>query len=222
MKVTLVDHMGTDLTVVNAARVSFNKTSEFVVDEWTNNLSLNTKDTKLISYLAKHNHWSPFAHCQVQFHFKAPIFVARQLAKSQVGMVWNEVSRRYVDEEPEFYMPKDYRLKEQKKKQGSSDKVTSNNEYFQEYAVRHAEFCKQMYTQLIGDDVCPEIARIFLPINTYTEWYWTGSLVAWARVFNLRTKPDAQKETQEIVRQIDPIMTELFPVSWKGLTGEKA
>ena len=146
MQVKLIDHMGSDLTVVNAARVSFAKVSEWdeipFGDGPTKGL-LNQGDEKLIKYLAKHNHWSPFGHCSMQFHIKAPIFVARQLVKHQVGLVWNEVSRRYVDDEPEFYTPKVWRLKADDKKQGSSDETI---EYNIEGAI---QFVTQTYKNLL-------------------------------------------------------------------------
>ena len=168
MQVKLVDHMGSDLTVVNAARVSFAKESEWdgipFGDGPTEGL-LNEGDEKLIKYLAKHNHWSPFGHCSMQFHIKAPIFVARQLVKHQVGLVWNEVSRRYVDDKPEFYTPKVWRLKADNKKQGSSDETI---EYNVEGAI---QYVTQTYNNLLREGVAPEMARMVLPQNLYTEWY---------------------------------------------------
>jgi len=201
MNVHLVDSMGTDLSVVNAARVSFAKES----DEFSE------KDAKLINYLAKHNHWSPFGHASLQFRIKAPIFVARQLVKHQVGLVWNEVSRRYVDDEPEFYIPSEWRLKADDKKQGSSDE-------FIEYNIESTmEYVKETYNNLLKADIAPEMARMVLPQNLYTEWYWSGTLMAFARVCNLRCKEDAQKETQYIAHSIDSLCRTQFPVSWNAL-----
>ena len=153
MEVKVIDVMGTDLTVVNAARVSFKK-EHLKFD--------NEKDEKLIKYLATHEHWSPFGHCSMQFHIKAPIFVARQLVKHQVGLVWNEVSRRYVDDEPEFYIPKNWRLKADNKKQGSSDETI---EYNIDGSIM---FVKQTYENLLKAGVAPEMARMVLPQNLYT------------------------------------------------------
>jgi thymidylate synthase (FAD) len=201
MNVNLIDVMGTDLSVVNAARVSFAKESNEFSD----------KDAKLINYLAKHNHWSPFGHASLQFRIKAPIFVARQLVKHQVGLVWNEVSRRYVDDEPEFYIPSEWRLKADDKKQGSSDETI-------EYNIHGTmEYVKQTYDNLLKADVAPEMARMVLPQNLYTEWYWSGSLMAFARVCNLRCKPDTQLETQVIADSIDLVAATKFPISWKAL-----
>ena len=211
--------MGSDLSVVNAARVSFSKESELEWVEKENSptmyeQTLSDKDKKLIGYLAKHDHWSPFAHASLQFRIKAPIFVARQLVKHQVGLVWNEVSRRYVDDEPEFYIPTEWRLKAEDKKQGSTDETI-------EYNIQSAiEFVTQTYKNLLSVDVAPEMARMVLPQNLYTEWYWSGTLMAFARVCNLRCKPDTQLETQQIAQQINLLAKEKFPVSWGALRPE--
>ena len=204
MNVHLVDSMGTDLSVVNAARVSFAKES----DEFSE------KDAKLINYLAKHNHWSPFGHASLQFRIKAPIFVARQLVKHQVGLVWNEVSRRYVDDAPEFYIPSEWRLKADDKKQGSSNETVDYN------IESTIQYVTETYNNLLKANVAPEMARMVLPQNLYTEWYWSGSLMAFARVCNLRCKPDTQKETQVIAQMIDYEAKQKFPVSWKALRVE--
>ena len=216
MNVELIDCMGSDLSVVNAARVSFAKKSELEWVEKGNSSTvyeqtLKDKDKKLINYLAKHDHWSPFGHASLQFHIKAPIFVARQLVKHQVGLVWNEVSRRYVDDEPEFYVPKKWRLKAKDKKQGSSDETI-------EYSLGSTmEFLKQTYNNMLKANIAPELARMILPQNLYTEWYWSGTLIAFARVCNLRCKPDTQFETQQIANMIDSVSKEKFPVSWEAL-----
>ena len=201
MNVNLIDVMGTDLSVVNAARVSFAKESNEFSD----------KDAKLIHYLAKHNHWSPFGHASLQFRIKAPIFVARQLVKHQVGLVWNEVSRRYVDDEPEFYIPNEWRLKADDKKQGSSDETIEYN------LGSTLEFVKTTYQNMLKANIAPEMARMILPQNLYTEWYWSGSLMAFARVCNLRCKPDTQWETQQIANLIDIESKQHFPTSWRAL-----
>lgn len=215
MKVTLIDSMGTDLTIVNAARVSFAKQSTWGrnVPTSPNPTDLSDRDKKLVKYLAEHNHWSPFGHGSLQFHIKAPIFVARQLVKHQVGLVWNEVSRRYVDDEPEFYIPKEWRLKAENKKQGSSDETI-------EYDVSGTmQFCKETYENLLNNNVAPEMARMVLPQNMMTEWYWSGTLYAFARVCNLRCKDDTQAETRIIANQISEEAQKMFPVSWENLTG---
>jgi thymidylate synthase (FAD) len=202
MKVTLIDKMGDDTTVVNAARVSFGKrVDKFRKDE----------DEKLIHYLTKHNHWSPFSHCFLQFHIEAPIFVARQLAKHQVGLAWNEISRRYVDTEPEFYIPTVWRGRPDNKKQGSNEEEIVYN------ISGTMQYVKQTYLNLLGVGVAPEMARMILPQSLMTEWYWSGSIAAFARVVNLRLEEDAQRETQIIAQQIYNITKDHFPISWKYL-----
>jgi thymidylate synthase (FAD) len=214
MEVKLIDHMGSDLTVVNAARVSFSKTSEWESIPFAEGPVeglLSEGDERLIKYLAKHNHWSPFGHASMQFHVKAPIFVARQLVKHQVGLVWNEVSRRYVDTEVEFYEPTEWRLAADDKKQGSSDETI-------EYGVGSTyQWCNETYKNMLKAGIAPEMARMVLPQSMYTEWYWSGTLMAFARVCNLRCKPDTQVETQMIANQIDVLSKELFPNSWEAL-----
>jgi len=202
MNVTLIDKMGSDATVVNAARVSFAKQIE------GHRVNLSQKDEKLIKYLADHNHWSPFAHASLQFRIKAPIFVARQLVKHQVGLVWNEVSRRYVDDEPEFYIPFMWRKRPPKSiKQGSSKEEV-------EYDITsEMGILKKLYNDMIEKDIAPEMARMVLPQNMMTEWYWSGSLYAFARVCNLRLKEDTQTETRDVVRHIEQVMRDQFPVS---------
>lgn len=249
MKVELIDHMGSDLSVVNAARVSFSKESNWLCDcqkpyDETNICTdhkrdgcgyLSDKDAKLISYLAKHNHWTPFGHCFASFRIKAPIFVARQLGKHQVGLVWNEVSRRYVDDEPEFYVPETWRKRAENVKQGSSEECVSswdlwNNDeddsYLTSYLVGSdvVRSClkktQKLYKYLLDSGVCPEQARMVLPQSMMTEWVWSGSLAAFARVCKLRLDPHTQKETREIAQMISEEMERLFPVSWKELTND--
>ena len=202
MKVDLIDHMGSDLSIVNAARVSFAKVHEEFDEK---------NDTRLINYLAKHNHWSPFGHASMQFHIKAPVFVARQLVKHQIGLTWNEVSRRYVDTEVEFYEPTEWRLAAENKKQGSSEETVKYN-----LAPAH-RFAKQCYENMLNMGIAPEMARMVLPQSMMTEWYWSGTLYAFARVCNLRCKPDAQKETQNVGWDIDKYARKLFPASWRAL-----
>jgi thymidylate synthase (FAD) len=209
IKVTYINHMGNDLTVANAARVSFGKTSEMEDDPW-GPPKLKAKDDKLIRYLAKHKHISPFGHCFASFHIKAPIFVARQLVKHKF-LRWNEISRRYVDDEPEFYMPTVWRGRSADKKQGSEGEV--------KYEGPLGNYNQlDIYKELLRVGIAPEQARMVLPQSTMTEWYWSGSLDAFADMCNLRCKPDTQAETREVARQIDHKMIELFPVSWDALT----
>lgn len=229
MSVEYVDSMGTDLSVANAARVSFEKESEW--DEETTiksgvsitvSRSLKPSDVKLINYLAKHNHWSPFAHATATFRVKAPIFVARQLVKHTVGFSWNEVSRRYVDSEPEFYIPDAWRKRADKVKQGSSEEIAAT-----ESQVGLADYCQHsldMYQEMMhgGWDICPEQARMVLPQNTMTEWIWTGSLYAFARMCQLRLDSHTQAETREIAQMVSEHMGSLYPISWKVLVNDSS
>ena len=215
---TYIDHMGSDLSVVNAARVSFGKQSEW---EWEEvgvkafgNESyqrLSDKDTKLIYYLAKHKHMSPFGHAFTTFHVKAPMFVARQLVKHKF-LRWNEISRRYVDDEPEFYEPDVWRGRAKDKKQGSEGegKCPIRSEMLYRDAIDN-------YNVLLEAGICPEQARMILPQSTMTEWYWSGSLDAFSDMCLLRCASDTQAETQEVANQISVKMHELFPVSWMAL-----
>ena len=212
IKATYINHMGNDLTVANAARVSFGKTSEMEDNPW-GPPNLKAKDDKLIRYLAEHKHKSPFNHAFATFHVKAPIFVARQLVKHEY-MPWNEISRRYVDDEPEFYVPDVWRGRSADKKQGSEGVVDVGDWGDTNWA------CLTAYKDLLEHGVAPEQARMVLPQSTMTEWYWSGSLFAFAKMCNLRCKPDTQAETREVARQIDHKMIELFPVSWDALTEE--
>jgi thymidylate synthase (FAD) len=218
IEVTYIDHMGSDLSVVNAARVSFGKKSELVEgtvkqDEQGEYLEmvLSERDTKLIRYLAKHKHISPFGHCFASFHVKAPVFVARQLVKHKF-LRWNEVSRRYVDDEPEFYLPDQWRGRSKDKKQGSDGTVQTFVSDWDTY--NHS---LKIYKDLLKDGVCPEQARMVLPQSMMTEWYWSGSLDAFADMCTLRCKPDTQYESQLVANQIDDMMSEKFPVSWEAL-----
>ena len=235
IEVELKDHMGSDLSVVNAARVSFDKESE-----WDKGFSgeiceglLSRGDKRLIAYLAKHNHWSPFGHASIQFRIKAPIFVARQLVKHQIGLTWNEVSRRYVSDDPSIYYPDTWRAAATDKKQGSDEEKTieyvkdsypetAYSEYDEDVGVsalysKSVKLSLNTYDRLIAGGVAPEQARMVLPQSMFTEWYWSGTLYAFARVCNLRCKPDAQIETQLVANKIDEIAKDLFPVSWEHL-----
>ena len=217
--VELIDHMGSDLTVVNAARVSFGKRKE----------TFTISDVGLVQYLAKHNHWSPFGHASLQFHIKAPVFVARQLVKHQIGFVWNDTNRRYVDEEPEFYKVDYWRKRAEDKKQGSDESKTIDEVYppesdwkFPTSSLKEQveTLALRYYNTMLESGVAPEQARMILPQSMMTEWYWSGTLYAFARVCNLRCKPDAQLESREVCDMIDKQVEELFPVSWKSLRDE--
>ena len=257
IEATYKDHMGSDLTVVNAARVSFGKERKALgytsIDGGPDIPVLADMDKKLINYLAKHKHMSPFGHAFVTFHVKAPIFVARQLVKHKF-LRWNEISRRYVDSDPEFYLPDEWRGRSKDKKQGSEgviDEITFVEDELvavwdkdkeemmldpnQERVLWQLKNCTQTtcspeeqveyfhnqslqeYKRLIDNGVAPEQARMLLPQSTMTEWYWSGSLDAFADMCNLRCKPDTQAETRVVADQINHKMLDLFPVSWSAL-----
>jgi len=234
IKATYLDHMGTDLSVVNAARVSFNKISRWELTDWRDSDDyarkevLSEADTKLINYLAKHKHTSPFGHCFASFHIKAPVFVARQLVKHKF-LRWNEISRRYVDTKPEFYVPDVWRGKAEDKKQGSDGVIEeathilySNNEFYGCIDETDPYYqCLNSYEGLLRLGVCPEQARMVLPQSMMTEWYWSGSLDAFADMCNLRCTGDTQLETRLVANQICDSMKELYPVSWFALRLEK-
>lgn len=248
MKATYVDHMGSDLSVVNAARVSFGKKSVgelieydlFMTDPdvlkasvqrykeegWSLSIDLDSwsakvfrptfDDTKLIHYLAKHGHYSPFGHCFASFHIKAPIFVARQLVKHEY-LRMNEISRRYVDSEPEFYVPEVWRGRAKDKKQGSDGVV---KDIQTDALPQWHDDALHYYSMILESGVAPEMARMVLPQSVYTEWYWSGSMDAFANMCNLRLKEDTQYETRLVAQQVDEIMGKLYPVSWSALVGE--
>jgi len=265
MKVTYEDHMGTDLSIVNAAKVSFGKRSEW---EYTGiaQEGLSKKDQGLIQFLARGctsgdwgdlvttlceaysddymhtfegvlnhirrmpSHWSPFAHTAITLHLKMPIFVARQIMKHTTGIEYNEVSRRYVDSEPEFYVPEVWRKKADNVKQGSSEEAVDIS-YFDDYFVNYEggficdrpengfyKMCEDYYKHLLACSVAPEQARMILPQSMFTEVIATGNLYAWSNLYIQRSDSHAQKETQEVAKQISGIIQPLFPVSWEALT----
>jgi len=211
IEVTYINHMGNDLSVVNAARVSFAKESKWDdYDSEKDQYVLKDKDRKLIHYLAEHKHLSPFGHCFASFVVKAPIFVARQLVKHKF-LRWNEISRRYVDSKPEFYEPDEWRGKAEDKKQGSDGVVDVGDWGDTNWA------CLKAYQDLLSNGVCPEQARMVLPQSTMTEWYWSGSLDAFSDMCKLRCKSDTQYETRIVADHISNLMLNLFPESWSAL-----
>lgn len=243
---TLIDVMGNDLTVVNAARVSFDKASDFeevtvTVSEdnallgmlsWNEKTNrLKEADRRLISFLARKGHWTPFAHPQLSFRVSAPIFVARQLQKHQIGLAWNEVSRRYVDSEPVIYLSPSLRLKADNAKQGSSADTIDTIPYEigdkvgvigdQLLLTKLAANAVMGYEVLLKAGICPEQARMVLPQSMMTEWVWTGSLAAFARVCNQRLDPHAQRECRPVAEAIAKALEENFPVSWEALKNIK-
>lgn len=219
IEATYIDHMGSDLSVVNAARVSFGKKhTEFLEG-----------DSNLIRYLAEHKHMSPFGHAFASFHIKAPIFVARQLVKHKF-LRWNEISRRYVDDKPDYYYPDEWRGRSTDKKQGSEGVIDLSTIPDSPYntailgsgdidghVIEISEWLLETYKTLVHNGVAPEQARMVLPQSTMTEWYWSGSLDAFADMCNLRCKNDTQYETRVVANKISEKLLDLFPVSWEAL-----
>ena len=217
IEVTYKAHMGSDDFVCDMARVSFDKVAENFTKE---------QNTKLLAYLARHNHWSPFAHPQVTLHVKCPIFVARQDFKHVVGFARNEVSRRYVDDEPSFYTPDTWRSRpEGSVKQGSGSETIStidwgvnDNADIKHVYNSHCNYARNLYESMVEQGVAPEQARMVLPQSMYTSYYVTGSLAAWARAYKQRIEHGAQKEIQDLAKQWDEVIAPLFPESWGVLT----
>jgi thymidylate synthase (FAD) len=213
MKVELLNTMGNDDTIANAARVSYAETSgNYTIDQ----------NNRLINYLAKHGHWSPFGHVQAQFRITAPIFVARQLAKHQVGLVWNEISYRYVKAEQSYWEPKELRADDKDIKQGSGNGVLSGMKGLMARSVYDSAISASSiaYKTLLSLGVSKEQARAVLPTAVNTEWYWTGSVLAFARVCNLRLDKHAQAETGEIAQMISDELKVFYPEAWEALTGD--
>ena len=206
--VTLKHHMGSDDLVVDAARVSFSKEASAFTEE---------QNAKLIKYLLKHKHWTPFGHPQITFHFQAPIFIARQFVKHQVGFVWNEVSRRYIDTPPTFFVPDSFRKRPDNMKQGSVSEgaVPVEGDVLYDY-MEEALIAKKGYQALLDRGVCPEQARMFLPLSSMTEWYWTGSLAAWMRFISLRLDSHAQAECWPFAQAVEDKLYELYPLSMEA------
>jgi thymidylate synthase (FAD) len=215
IEVSYIDHMGNDDTVVNAARTSFAKTAGTYTEE---------ANTKLLNYLAKHKHFLPFRHPQVSLHIKAPIFIFRQLDKHQVGFSTSEISRRYIDSEPEMFMPDKWRKRAEAVKQGSSDEEVLRVDSYGigpeppwRAAERVYEHSMETYQEMIDAGVAPEQARMILPQAMITEQYKTGSLLGWYHLVSQRKDPHAQKEIQEVAVMIEEIVERLFPRAWEAL-----
>lgn len=210
--VELLETFGSDLTVVNAARVSFAKEVHEMTD----------RDAKLVKYLADHHHVTPFFHPQARFRIKMPIFVAREWYRHQIGLARNEVSRRYVDSPPELWFPSEngLRARDPKAKQGSKEEAVAGAETIVEEIATHGRTTVEFYQSLLAKGVAPEIARAVLPQGMYTEFIETGSLAAYARIWALRTDPTAQREIQAYAKAMGDLLKDGFPVSWEALARE--
>ena len=225
ISVTLVDHLGNDVTVVNAARVSLQKETQHLRDQ----------DVKLIHFLAENGHMSPLRHIVLQFRIKAPEFVARQAFKHNVGIsatsgpvhncadAWNEVSMRYVRMN-DFYIPQEWRKAPKEIRQGSStdDHFTpEGQDKIAEMYKNALQQCQSTYKQMLEAGVAREMARMILPLSVQTEWIWTMSLQAAAHFVKLRQDPGAQWEIQQLATQIEKLAEPVAPVSWKALMSSK-
>ena len=207
--VEVIDWMGNDNAICDAARVSFHKKAEmFSVD----------KNASLLEYLARHDHWSPFAHGMLKFRFRAPIFIARQFQKHTVGFAWNEVSRRYVDDDPTFWVPKTLRKRPPNMKQGSvaEGEIDVTGQVFLNIVEPYADAVRE-YRDMLKTGICPEQARAFLPQSMMTEWIWTGSLQAWSRFVKLRADDHAQAECHEFAHAVRQSMYDYFPLATNAL-----
>ncbi len=221
MKVEYVDHMGTDLSVVNAARVSFDKESDWDYFEVEGGEieKLKPSDVKLLKYLSDHNHWTPFAHTAITLRMQAPIPIRTQCFKHKIGFVENEESRRYINSDPTLFVPESFREKHENKKQGSGGVHPRSDVWTKSY-TQFSNNCIHLYEQMIADGICPEQARFVLPQGVEVQWIWTGNLLSYSRFYNLRTDPHAQKEVQDLAKMVGEVIEPLFPVSWKVLTNE--
>lgn len=214
IKAEYIDHMGSDLTVVNSARVSFDKVSELVNGE------VPSTDVKLINYLATHNHFTPFTHPQITLRETVPIFVARQRFKHMVGFTYNEISRRYVKDIPEIFVPDEFREIAPNVKQGSAG-THPQSDYWKDLYESCIDSCLVIYEAMLNAGICPEQARMVLPQSMVTSYYVTGSLAAFARLYNQRIDPHAQVEIQVLAKNIEEIIAPLYPISWAALTSKK-
>jgi thymidylate synthase (FAD) len=215
IEITLVDKMGSDASVSNSARVSFNK--------WKD--EFDEQDEKLIKYLASHKHMTPFRHTQVQLRCKAPIFLVRQLGKHQAGLSWNEVSRRYVKTEPEFFIPEQWRsIPDGSIKQGSGAVMElpqmKDHGWVTDPYTLAIEACLRSYNAMLDAGVAPEMARMVLPQSMLTEWIWSGNILAFAHVYRERIADGAQEEAKAFAKILDSVIRPEFPVAWGALVDD--
>jgi thymidylate synthase (FAD) len=207
MKVELIDSAGGDLSVVNSARVSFNKSTD----------QLETKDEKLITYLAKHRHDTPFRHNFIQLRCAVPLFLARQLMKHQAGLTWNEESKRYVDDIPAMYYPDEWRARpDESIKQGSGERHMYTPRWSRFYEA-HMQECCDMYRDMIRDGIAPEMARMVLPQAMMVNFIWSGNLLAFYHVYNLRSGEGAQEEAKEFAELLKKAIEPEFSIAWAAL-----
>lgn len=228
IKVELLDYMGDDLAVVNAAKVSFSKESEWDFEtDYESGVPVEVrevlaeKDSKLINYLAKHDHWTPFAHTALKFRIAAPVPIRTQCFKHKIGMVENEESRRYISTTPEIFIPDFFRSKpEGSIKQGSAAEHPYSDEWVERYKS-YTAMAVDVYMEMLEAEICPEQCRFVLPQGAIVNWIWTGNLVSFANFYLKRTDPSAQKEVQVVAELVGKEVEKIFPVSWKALVGKE-
>lgn len=220
MKAEYLDHMGSDLSVINAAKVSFDRSD----DHWINEEEAKRLDVKshpgLIRYLAKHDHWTPFAHTAISLRMAAPVPIRTQCFKHKQGLVENEESRRYISSRPQLFVPENFRNAPTNGAKQGSEGVHDKSGYWYRTYVIHCEEMIDLYEQMVADGVCPEQARFVLPQGCEVNWIWTGNLYAFANFYLKRTEAHAQKEIRVLAEEVGKIIQPLFPISWEALTGE--
>lgn len=217
MKAELIDFMGDDLQIVNAARVSFDK--ESVWEDWEE-MALKVEDVKLIRYLAKHDHWTPFAHTSISLRMSAPVPIRTQCFKHKQGLVENEESRRYISSTPKLFVPEEFRMAPiNGAKQGSGSVHPFSDDWLKLYKLTCGTMLN-LYDAMVANQVCPEQARFVLPQGCEVNWIWTGNLYAFANFYLKRTDPHAQKEIRDLAEEVGAIIKPLFPVSWDALTNK--
>ncbi|WP_018868293.1 MULTISPECIES: FAD-dependent thymidylate synthase [unclassified Thioalkalivibrio] len=223
MKAVYIDHMGTDLSVVRAAKVSManDKTVQSFIDDIEAKKLGCRSHAALLRYLARHNHWTPYAHTAISLRVTAPVPIRTQCFKHKQGFVENEESRRYISSIPELFIPDEFRQKAESVKQGSGG-VHPDSEYWKNVYWDHCSWGLTLYEEMLVEGICPEQARFVLPQGVEVNWIWTGNLAAFARYFCQRTEPHAQKESQDLAKEIGEILSDLFPYSWKYLTTPEA
>lgn len=210
MRVELLDYMGSDFKICSVARISFARKAEEFTPE---------QNERLINFLAKYGHWSPFSHVHVSLAMQAPIAIKAQCDKHTVGFASNTESRRYISHPPELFLPTFRTKPDGSVKQGSGGEHPDNDIIREAYhALAHE--CLELYNGMIAQGVAAEQARFILPQGVETNWVWTGSLYAWARFYNLRTDPHAQKEIRNLAYMVEDVIAPLYPISWKALTNQ--
>ena len=218
MRAEYITHMGDDLMIANTARVSFDKT----IEEFTYRKDKpRGSDEGILEYLADHNHWTPYGHAIVSLRMKAPVPIRTQCFKHKQGFVENEESRRYISSSPELFIPDHFRNKPSGNAKQGSEGIHVGSDLYLEVYKKQCESSIKIYENMVADGVAPEQARFILPQGCQVNWIWTGSLSAFSRFYNLRIDSHAQKEIQDLAKEVGSIIEPLFPVAWSKLVGGK-